>query len=1029
MYEEQRENQGNNLLGGVVLGAGLLAGGLGARSLLKNRIRKANISVDPPTPTGSTTNNQARRSGQGGIQVVDLPRLPGQGGTSYQSPRKSRYESSDAALKKFTQDIEGGSLGADYRPTSGPVVGENVGKTWQMNRDYYQAQQEGLDLLTDPRTGEIYRRGGSQSVNQIISTPRNQGGGINLSKQNLSGPGVLTTEQMMSFGEPKTRSDVDYVRGRIAKSLEAPVGNVGAGVELRQLPPASSVDSDMGRINRLLKDLQSDVKREAGQMSGVESSRQSAVVKRLEKQEEQQAKGILRDFAAERFAQAPKQEPTARPPGAGPKLSGYSEGPIDKADRVAINAARQDKPQTLVEVRNSGRPIMRTARNEAVQTANDQKDIEIIQYIQRNEDIDLTKFNEDILDKRVADAQDFLRNKQIQSEVDLNFNYSAEENRQAADVGAALERIQNDPKRVAAENIISELQAAGRAERDFARLKKENPELPGVKAIDNARQREGLGKSQEVTGEDITQLLTGEAQTVDSNIRGRALRGGKINEEGNYYTKAGNITYPPAGGPSTTPGRVFRGKRISNRLRESPSEYYSADTGIRTDIRERASVPGTPEQMASIMASEEIRKAQAAVDAGRASPLKTKTTTVDDGDGNITRETVVVPTRGPEQDVANSMKVMRAGMEVEPREPLPSLSVPRVYDTGFENDQLAVEVPVGTAFTGAAADAAGPVSRLQGEKGENITGSLGGVVFDPEVAAYNERMAQGFLQRAISGGMAQKQPQAVEVFKTPRLVGPAEVGPARVPLSRSAASPPRVALVDTGYAIPGSASVGTPSTGAMTISLDPAASRLIAGGDIDSSRDIGRVRYTGPVQTSAERLALATGGTARPMSILPDRGDGRTTISIQPPAYDPRYKTAGARVEKYPVPETPTRTVYRDPNTGATFAPLDPPKPFELKGPAPIAPDAGPVRLSVGQDPQGNYAPQALAGRIPQRSYPRMRGNSLFPTGTLINDPEKRGGPVKFEGRERRENEYVRPISERLGRGNTMERFPIIRRG
>jgi hypothetical protein len=163
--------------------------------------------------------------------------------------------------------------------------------------------------------------------------------------------------------------------------------------------------------------------------------------------------------------------------------------------------------------------------------------------------------------------------------------------------------------------------------------------------------------------------------------------------------------------------------------------------------------------------------------------------------------------------------------------------------------------------------------------------------------------------------------------------------------------------------------------------------------------------------------------------MLPDRGDGQTTISKRPPAYDPRYKTAGARVEKFPAPEIPTRTVYRDQATGATFVPVNPPKPLEVKGPAPITSDAGPVRMSVPADPNQTYAPQALAGRQASVVYPRMRGESLFPTGTLINDPNTRGGPVKFEGRERREDEYVRPISERLGRGDTMQRFPIIRRG
>ena len=909
MYDEQRENQGNNLLGGVVLGAGLLAGGLGARSLLKNRVRKVNVSVDPPNPANP-------RSGQSKTQVVDLPRLPGQGETSYQSPRKSRYESSDTALKKFTQDIEGGSLGADYRPTSGPVTGENVGKTWQMNRDYYKAQQEGLDLMTDPRTGEVYRRGGSQSINQIISAPKNQGGGINLSKQNLMGQGSLTTDQMMSFGRRQTSPDVDYVRGRIAKALEAPVGNVGAGVELRQLPPVNRVDQliseigvdEMGRMTA-----GPEYAKEAAQFAATQSSSQSAAVRRMEKQDpefERLAKEIL---AEQRNARS-----------GAPKLSGYSEGPIDSTDKSAINAAKQNKPQTLVEVRDSSRPIMRTARNEAVQTANDQKDLEIVHYIQRNEDIDLTNYNEDILDKRVADAQDFLRRK----EIDLNFNYSEEENAQAARVGEILEAKADEaiaeirglkketqsapPTTVTTKGgkvrVVPESVLQRRA--DDASNFKLPADMPrgeiitqdgavGTKVIDNARQREELGQSKELTGEDLNEVLLGEAFNVDTNMRGNALRGGKINEEG-------NITYV---GPAGAENQDFR----------------DANTGLLTSTSYVAGGPKTPEGAASILASEALRKASA-----NKKPASLK---------------------GPEADVARSMEVMRAGMEVEPREPIPSLEVPRISTKAFDNNEVTVEVPIGSSFTGEARDAAGPVYRLQGEKGENITGSLGGVAFDPEVAAYNERMAQGFLNRAISGGLAQKQPQAVEVVTTKRLVGPAEAGPGRVPLSSSAASLPRVALVDTGYSIPGSKPVGTPSTGAMTVGINYAE---MPKSEVYRPTDIGRV---GGDLTSRPKFVASV---STPPSVMP------------------------------------------------------------------------PLTVSPGLSKIGSQT-RSPSGQLTQYgqeiTYPRMRGNALFPTGTLINDPEKRGGPVKFEGRERRENEYVRPISERLGRGDTMQRFPLIRRG
>ena len=56
---------------------------------------------------------------------------------------------------------------------------------------------------------------------------------------------------------------------------------------------------DVGRIDSLLKDLQADVRREAGQMTGTESSRQSAVVRKLEREEEKQAKNILSELAQE----------------------------------------------------------------------------------------------------------------------------------------------------------------------------------------------------------------------------------------------------------------------------------------------------------------------------------------------------------------------------------------------------------------------------------------------------------------------------------------------------------------------------------------------------------------------------------------------------------------------------------------------------------------------------------------------------------------------------------------------------------
>ena len=920
-YERNKENYNDNLAGKLIGGAALLgAGALGlnyARSVGKNRVRKVQVNVSDNMP----------RSGQGGVQQMDLPALPGRGNSSYQEPqavqqpRRAKQPTSQDALKKFNRDIEGGSLEPDYRPTSGPVTGDNVGKTWQMNRDYYKAQQEGLDLLTDPRTGEIYRRGGSQSMNQFKVAPKNQGGGINLSKQNLMGQGSLTsnslvmptlpfrqtTDQLMSFGQRQSRPDVDYVRNRIASNLEAGPQLIQANVQLRDLPPVD-------RVNQYTR---------------------------------------------------------------GPELTGYSEGPVDQRDRQHIEASRRNKPQTLVEIRKSTEPFVTDASNEAIQTAEDQSDMRTQKNLQRNEDIDLTLFNEDILDRQVLDAQSYLKRKQLESEIDLKYDYSSEEARQAADVGAALERIRNNPRRVAAEEIISGLQAEGRAERDLARFKSEGPaagELAGFKVEDNSRQRSQQQGSRAATGEQLEDVLLGESKVIDSSMRGRALRGGKINEEGNYFVEPGTITYVGEGGAET-------------------GDFRNASTGLRTDIPYVASEPKTPERAASILASEAVRK-------------------------QFTNQRPAV-LKGPEADVARSMQTLREGMSVEPSEILPSTQVPTINKVGYADNEITIAVPVETQFTGDAADAAGPVLFTgKNKRDSQVIGTSpplvqGLIRSNPRAAADNEAASQSFLQNAISGGLTQKQ-TPVSVYTAPVVaeqITDVVVGPGgrrrqlelfgNQPLDTpylstgksSSTTPDPERGPDpsqrTGYAryTTGSKPVGTPSTGAVTMSINYAD---LPQSDVYRPSDVGRT--------------------------MPN-------LSANPAAV--------SRTMNFANSEAPTRTVYRDAKTGYDYVahPMQPSQVPEIREPEPISPDASPVRKSYPADPNQTYAPQVLAGRQASVVYPHMRGKSLFSTGTLMNNPDMRGGPVKFEGREGGKDEYVRPINERLGRGDTMQRFPIIRRG
>ena len=766
MYEEQREDQGNNLLGNVVIGAGLLgAGALGlnyARSVAKNRARKAQVNVSDNMP----------RSGQGGVQRMDLSALP---------------EQTKAGVYKRA---------AESYPD--PGVGKDV--------QYRNPGSGGTDLsmlITDPNTGEIYRRGGGQSANQQRASTQ---GGINLAKQNLgtnSGQDSVQNGFLAAMRQSNNRlgeenafgsmSQSDYVRNRIASSLEAAPQSVGPNIQMRDLPSADRVSqliAEVGVDERGAMTAGREVANEAAQMAATEASRQSAAVRRMEKQDpefERIAKDILsemRDKGSDGGGGIAKQP---KPSGGGPKLAGYSsEGPVDAQDQKHIQAARRDRPETLVEVRQDAAPFARDASNEAIQTANDQRDLQIIKHIQRNEDVDLTRFNEDILDKRVAEAKSYLQ----RQEIDLDYDYSKEVARQAADVGAALERIRNNPKRVAAEGIISELQAEGRAERDLARFQSEGPEggeLAGLKAEDNTRQRSEQQGSRSMTGEQLEEVLLGESKVVDSNMRGRALRGGKVNEEGNYFTDAGTVTYVGEGGAET-------------------GDFRDASTGIRTDIPYVASGPKTPEGAASILASEAIRKKYQNQRPERLS--------------------------GPAADVARSMQTLREGMSVEPSEVLPSTQVPTINRGGYADGEAVIAVPAETAFTGDAVDAAGPVLFTGKNKRDSaVVGTSPPlvqetIVVNPQAAAQNESTAQSFLNRAISGGLTAKANSDVEVYETPRLIGPAEVaGPGSVPLSRSAVADPELGpdpSQRTGYARYTSISkpLGTPSTGAMTVGIN-----------------------------------------------------------------------------------------------------------------------------------------------------------------------------------------------------------------
>lgn len=141
-------------------------------------------------------------------------------------------------------------------------------------------------LVTDPETGEVYRRGGSASIRQ---------------QQAQEGLNDRVNELLkdVSFGE---------------------AGEMLAGPE---------------------------VAAETRQMTGTESSRQSAAVRRLEKQEEKQAKNILSELA-------------------------------------------QETPTLTETYETFGEPAARAQNIDAVDTASDQAAAPVERAVQRNEDVDVS---------------------------------------------------------------------------------------------------------------------------------------------------------------------------------------------------------------------------------------------------------------------------------------------------------------------------------------------------------------------------------------------------------------------------------------------------------------------------------------------------------------------------------------------------------------------------------------------------------------------------------------------------------------
>jgi hypothetical protein len=443
-------------------------------------------------------------------------------------------------------------------------------------------------------------------------------------------------------------------------------------------------------------------------------------------------------------------------------------------------------------------------------------------------------------DPLVQEARQYLRSQ----EVDTDFDYSAENKRQAAQVRDRIERAQTLQSE--ANQILAELQAESPvisqqlSPQEFAAAfnKKYREELnPELQDVDNARQRAELLAAQAANlGEDVESLLLGEKGVIDTNMRGRSLRGGKINA-------LGDIIYQDIGGTfaSADTGlkvRQEQGAQYKARA-ERLNKLRSASDAELTDLvlqGQQALANNQPIakldadttrfasqllQTRAVNNPEPTRLQLDALDRARASIAATQE--ILQGSRNL-RPTLAP---GPAQDVARSMETLRRGMIVDPSEPLPVLPSVQQLRTGYASDEeLGPILGASDVYTGAAAEAAGPVIFTGKSKANTvlrtppITGSIGtptgryltqdnpdvlGTVYNVagtranrDIAAQVEANSQAFLADAIAGGLQAKGLRAAEPYVTPtRLPGPIPPpaqGPSRPPLGMPGIDPSKRTL-------------------------------------------------------------------------------------------------------------------------------------------------------------------------------------------------------------------------------------------
>jgi hypothetical protein len=826
-YYDESRNEGPNILGMAgLLGLGALAGAGGYYALRNTRGKNAAAealtrSARSERPRGvQMTDLGARRTGDFGL--VDIPpsrstRITGDRGV-IQSPiandivtdlpevvasapreRMVRRHGRMVPLSSLQSQVapHASEQYSNVPPSVPPTtptselrsqVYANVAAKPESELPSVYKPQGGTTeemLITDPNTGEIYRRGGGGSYfaskaaelagnvltdlpEAVASAPRErmvrrQGRMVPLSSLQQKQPAIPTATVDLSIGDD-LRDDIAFIKQVELDEAERYSATSEAQAEMRRATRA--VQNIEGVEKARAKNMLLDFRREL-ENNNLKSQATDAVESGAAQQTGRTWQQLSRneDLDKTQIAQLEAQADADFKAMLGSNPSEWSGVEGD----VAINTIAQVLPDGLpvdqaegVTVRDlvsQGKPVLDLRQRQAVRISPRALGLEQEQ------------------DPLTQEALQYLRAK----EIDTDFDYSAENMRQAAQVRDRVERaqaLQNE-----ANQILAGLQAKGPvineqlSPQEFAASfnKKYREELnPELQLVDNSRQRQELrGAQTGVKGEDVVSLLLGDVPEVESTMRGKALRGGKLNRAGDisYMDESGQEYASADTGVKARQGQGVQYKEqvlLTNEVkpiigRASDEELTSLllegqESPLRQALKERVTqkftryqdpgqlnlplnLEGGEQQAISTSLDTYLTNLASQTLVARAlknpEPTALQTAALNRARASVAaseeirqqariqsqQKPTIAP--GPAQDLARSMETLRRGMIVEPSEPLPVLPSIQQMRAGFVTDVdpdelkkmtkaervqlLGPVVSASDVYTGAAAEAAGPV--------------------------------------------------------------------------------------------------------------------------------------------------------------------------------------------------------------------------------------------------------------------------------------------------------------------------------